>query len=247
MNRKTFFIAGATASAFAAGTITEPASAASVPKAVGRPYAPVLLPGQYDAKAMWRAIDANGATRKQLFLCNPDLLAAPGVSATFLRMVNAWNASLFSFGPVSKEKRLAVSAVLISQPVVFALNDTMWKKYHIARTLNVTDRSGTVAIGNPTRAAWGSLDLDAGPNNTAGIYHDYSSDALLARGASFLVCHNAIAGISARFAQSTGIPHGVVLNDWSTNLLPGFNLVPAGAAYVQLAQENGWKLYPITD
>ena len=77
--------------------------------------------------------------------------------------------------------------------------------------------------------------------------HDFTARALMKRGANFFVCHNALAGVSTRFASSTGIPHSIVLHEWTTNLLPGFLVVPSGAMVVQLAQEEDWRLYPVTD
>ena len=171
-----------------------------------RPYAPVLLRGQYDYDAMMRVMD-DPAPHKQIFLTDPGLLAAPGVAAAFMKMTNAWNAYTFSRDPAPGRTALAVAAVLIAAPIVFALNDVMWKKYRIGEVLGVTDRSGATAVANPTRTAWGPLDLGADPNDTNGIYHDCSSAALIARGARFLVCHNAIAGISAKFVASAGVAH----------------------------------------
>lgn len=249
MNRKTFFAGSAAAAAAVAGAASAPVSAAQQAPAnspPARPYAPVLLRGQYDHAEMMRVLD-NPAAHKQLFLSNPDLLGAPGAAATFLRMVNAWNAYEFALEVAPKRETLAVAAVLISRPVVFALNDAMWKKYRIAQTFHIVDRTGAPARGNPTRAAWGPLDPSAGPNDTNGMYHDYSSDALRARGARFLVCHNAIGGISAGFVRSSGIAHADIVADWTANVLPGFTVVPAGGMAVQLAQERGWKLYPVTD
>ncbi len=247
MNRKTFFAASAAAAALAGSTAssiaaTQPAAGGTQ----GRPYAPVLLRGQYDHAAMMRVLD-NSAAHKQLFLSNPDLLGAPGTATICMRMVNAWNAYEFALEVAPKRETLAVAAVLISRPIVFALNDAMWKKYRIAQTFHIVDRTGAPARGNPTRAAWGPLDPSAGPNDTSGMYHDYSSDALRARGARFLVCHNAIGGVSAGFVRSSGIAHADIVAEWMANVLPGFTVVPAGGMAVQLAQELGWKLYPVTD
>lgn len=246
MNRKTFF-AGSAAAAALVGSAVSPAAAQSAENgSPARPFAPVLLRGHYDYAAMMRVLD-NPAAHKQLFLSNPDLLGAPGAPATFIRMVNAWNAYEFALEVAPKRARLAVAAVLISRPVVFALNDKMWAKYRIAQTFNVVDRTGAPARGNPTRTAWGPLDPAADPNDTSGMYHDYSSDALRARGARFLVCHNAIGGVSAGFVKASGVAHADIVADWTANVLPGFTVVPAGGMVVQLAQDRGWKLYPVTD
>ena len=249
MNRKMFFAGSAAAAAAVAGAAAAPASAAQTAvtgSAQSRPYAPVLLRGQYDHAAMMRVLD-NPAAHKQLFLSNPDLLGAPGTATICMRMVNAWNAYEFALEVAPKRETLAVAAVLISRPIVFALNDAMWKKYRIAQTFHIVDRTGAPARGNPTRAAWGALNPAAGPNDTSGMYHDYSSDALRARGARFLVCHNAIGGVSAGFVPTSGIAHADIVAEWMANMLPGFTVVPAGGMAVQLAQERGWRLYPVTD
>jgi hypothetical protein len=245
LSRKTFFIAGAGAAAATLAGATR-AAAADPGSPATLPYAPVLLRGQYDFDAMMRVID-DPSSRKQIFLTDPGLLAAPGVAAAFMKMTNAWNAFQFSLLPRPARTPLAMAAVLIAAPIVFALNDAMWAKYRIGDVLSITDRGGATALTNPTSAAWGPLDLGADPNDTSGIYHDYSSAALLARGARFLVCHNAIAGVSARFVATSGLLHPRIVDDWTANVLPGFSVVPAGAMAVQLAQEHGWRLYPITD
>ena len=242
ISRKAFFVAGAVAGAVGSATLASAAAAISSQ----RPYAPVLLRGAYDYDAMMRVI-GDAAPHKQLFLSDPGLLAAPGVAAVFMKMANAWNAYEFSLRPAPARTHLSVAAVLIAAPVIFALNDAMWTKYRIGEIFDVTDRTGAIATSNPSRAAWGPLDLDAGPNDTNGLYHDYSSAALRARGARFLVCHNAISGISQRVVASSGVAHPDVVNDWTANVLPGFTVVPAGGMAVQLAQERGWRLYPITD
>lgn len=229
--------------AFVALGVERPASAAA--PAWTPPYFPILLRGQYDYDAMMRALPTE-PPHKQVFLSNPSMLTAPGVAGIFQKMTLAKTAYEFS---MEKGERLALAltAVLIAEPVVFALNDAMWRKYRIAATFSMPDRAGRIGTRNFTRAAWSDLNLDASPNSPTGIYHDFTSEALLKRGARFLVCHNALAGVSAKFALRSNAPHAAVLKEWTENLLPGFVAVPSGAQAIQLAQERGYALYPVTD
>ncbi len=215
------------------------------PSAWEPPLFPILLRGQYDYAAMMAALTAD-TPHKLLFLSNPSLLTGNGIAGLFQKMALSWTTYEFSLVP-DKHLKLAMTAVLIAEPVVFALNDAMWAKYRIAQTFKLPDRSGRIGNVNFTRKAWSNLDLSASPNAPAGIYHDFTSEALQRRGAGFLVCHNALAGMSERFAKASGMKHAAVLADWTANLLPGFISMPSGAMAVQLAQERGWHLYPVTD
>lgn len=209
------------------------------------PLFPILLRGEYDYDGMMRALTSD-APHKQVFLSNPSLLTAPGVAGIFQKMSLAWTCYEFSLEQHGR-RRLAMTGVLIAEPVVFALNDAMWSKYRIGTTLALADRNGRIVNQNFTRRAWSNLDPAASPASPASIYHDFTSQALHRRGAGLLVCHNALAGVSARFAAVHGMSHAVVLADWTKNLLPGFVAVPSGAQAVQLAQERGYALYPVTD
>ena len=68
---------------------------------------------------------------------------------------------------------------------------------------------------------------------------------MLKRGGAFFVCHNATTAIAMMIASKTGGDPKVTLADFKANLLPGFQMVPAGVAAVQQAQENGWRPFPI--
>jgi len=228
----------------AAGSAT-PATTTLAPHSWQPPLFPVLLRGQYNYDAMMAALQPRGR-HNQIFLANPSLLTGPGVAGIFQKMTLSWTAYEFALD-VRGKKQLGMAGVLLAEPVVFALNDAMWQKYHIARILKLPNRNGVIAESNFSRPAWSNLDLAASPNDPKGIYHDCTSEALLKRGAHFLVCHQAYAGISARFAQLSGIPHSEVLQDWTKNTLPGFTVVPGGGLAIQLAQEHGVRLYPITD
>ena len=221
-----------------------PAAAATAPVWTP-PYFPILMRGEYDYDAMMRALPTD-PPHKQVFLCNPSMLTAQGVAGIFQKMTLAMTAYEFALEK-GERLNLAMAAVLIAEPVVFALNDAMWRKYRIASTFSLPDRAGRIGTRNFTRPAWSDLNLHASPNSPTGIYHDFTSEALQKRGAGFLVCHNALAGVSAKFALRSGTSHSAVLKEWTANLLPGFVSVPSGAQAVQVAQERGYALYPVTD
>jgi len=132
---------------------------------------------------------------------------------------------------------LATLGVLVGDAVVLGLNDAMWQKYNVGRHFNTTKN-------NVFYHAKSNLDPNASPNDPAGLYQDHSAQAVLKRGGSFMVCHNALTGRARTLAAQIGINPEAALNEMSHNLLPGFMLVAAGVTAVQLAQENGWKFYP---
>jgi intracellular sulfur oxidation DsrE/DsrF family protein len=173
---------------------------------------------------------------KQVFQSVSPLLVAPGVASIYIHMQNAMNAyeTSFGYGPGS----LATLAVLIGPSIVFALNDAMWTKYKIGPTLNL-DATNTYYRADST------LDASASPDDPNGMYQDWSAQAVLKRGGSFMVCHNATTAVAGLFAQKNNADAKMVLADFKQNMLPGFKLVPAGVAAVHAAQENGWQLYPI--
>ena len=240
-----FAFASTVLGAFAALGAERPAVAAAATTPWTPPYFPILMRGEYDYDAMMRALPTD-PLHKQVFLSNPSMLTAPGVAGIFQKMTLAMTAYEFA---LERGQRLTLSlaAVLIAEPVVFALNDAMWRKYRIAATFSLPDRTGHIGTRNFTHPPWSDLNLDVSPNSPAGIYHDFTSSALLKRGARFLVCHNALAGVSAKFALRNGASHAAILKEWAANLLPGFVAVPSGAQAIQIAQERGYALYPVTD
>jgi intracellular sulfur oxidation DsrE/DsrF family protein len=195
----------------------------------------VLKPSEFDNAAMQRILTQSNAN-KQVFQSVETGLVAPGVASLYIHMQNALNAYEFSYGLGAGS--LAVLAVLIGPSIVFALNDSMWQKYQIGSALKL---DGT----NTYYQADSNLDLSASPDDPAGIYQDWSAQALLKRGASFMVCHNATTAVAGMLAKGASVDPQTALADFQRNLLPGFLMVPAGVAAVQAAQSNGWKLFPI--
>lgn len=195
----------------------------------------VVKPGEFDNAAMTKILTQSN-DNKQVFQSVELLTVAPGVASLYIHMQNALNAYEYSYGLGAGS--LATLAVLIGPSIVLALNNAMWSKYHIGAAFKVDST-------NTYYQADSNLDLSASPDNPNGIYQDWSAQALLKRGASFMVCHNATTAVAAVLGQGANIDPATALSDFEHNLLPGFVMVPAGVAAVQSAQSNGWKLFPI--
>lgn len=195
----------------------------------------VLKPSQYDHEKMMATIGTS-AKNKQVFQASNTSIIIPGVSSTYMHMQNSMNAYQFSY-PKSVGK-LATLAVLMGPGIIFALNDATWTKYKFGDAFGL-------APTNIYYKATSSLDLAASPDDPSGIYQDWSAQAVLKRGGSFMVCHNATMAIAGLTAAKAGLDAKVVLADFEHNLLPGFQMVPAGVAAVQLATSHGWGFFNI--
>ena len=194
----------------------------------------ILKSSEYDRAAVLRVL-TGGGQHKQVFQAVEPLLIAPGVASLYIHMQNAMNAYEFSMG-IGK---LSTLAVLLGPSIVFALNDSMWKKYGIGGAFKLS-------AGNDYYRADSNLNLSAAPDDPNGIYQDWSAQAVLKRGGKFFVCHNAMTGIAAVLASKMpGATAAGALADFKKNVLPGFTIVPAGVASVQQAQEYGWRPFPI--
>lgn len=161
-------------------------------------------------------------------------LARPNVEEIYGKMQLAMNAYDFSLGPT--QGNLATLAVLVGDSVILALNDAIWQKYDIGPRFDL-------ARTNVYYYAKSKLEPSVSPNDPKGLYQDWSAQAVLKRGGSFMVCHNALSFIASAMAKKSRVNFDDVLADMRQNLMPGFLLVPAGLMAVQLAQENGWKLF----
>ncbi len=195
---------------------------------------PVLTPDQYDYAAMMATFRVR-ARHKQLFPATTAAVQQNGASVLYQHMQFGMNNFEFSL-PHGPEK-LATLGVLSGSAVTFALNDDMWRTYEIGKRFSLAE-------ANVYYRASSNLDLKAAPNDPKGIYQDWSAQAVLKRGGTFMVCHNAM----TYFATDCAIRHQKnphdVMTEWMANLLPGFLIVPSGIMAMQLAAENGWEIYP---
>lgn len=227
----------ATAGALAACKSKNASSAGVDQEKLGRIVYPVLRPTQYDYAGMMAKIRVVNP-HKQLFPQSaPAVQPGAGYAALFNHMGFAMNGYQFSLGPAGGH--LATIGVLLGSGIVLALNDDMWRKYAIG------ERYG-LAPTNVYYHATTNLNPSAAPDDPKGLYQDWSAQAVLKRGGSFMVCHNATTYVAAEFAMRHERKTDEVLREWLHNMLPGFTLVPAGIVVVQLASENGWKIYATT-
>lgn len=197
----------------------------------------VLKPGEYDKAAMTAKLTINSA-HKQVFQSVVPLIIAPGIASLYMHMQNSMNAYQFSLGLGN----LSTLGVLIGPSIVLGLNDAMWKKYGFGTGLG---KDLGLATSNVYYLASSNLDPSADPDDPKGMYQDWSAQAVLKRGGQFFVCHNAMTGVAMLLAMKMNGDPKTILADWEKNLLPGFQMVPAGVAAMQQAQENGWKPFSI--
>jgi len=197
----------------------------------------VLAPSEFDGSTMVQKLTVS-SDHKQVFQSVSPIIIVPGLASIYLHMQNSMNAYQFSLGL----GKLSTLGVLIGPSIVFALNDAMWAKYGIGKGLGA---DLGLAATNIYYTATSKLDLSASPDDPNGVYQDWSAQAVLKRGGQFFVCHNATSAFAFVFAMKMKLDPKTVLGDFEKNLLPGFQMVPAGGAAIQQAQENGWKSFTI--
>ena len=195
----------------------------------------ILKPNEFDRAAMMSVL-SSAHPHKQVFHASGPLLIAPGVSSLYLHMQNSMNAHEFSFG-FGKNGYIPLG-VLLGASAVLALNDDLWKKYGFGDALKL-------APSNIYYKATSDLSKPASPDDPAGIYQDWSAQAIMHRGGKFMVCHNAMTAVAALFAPKAGVTPQAALAEFERGVLPGFLVVPAGVAAIQLAQQHGYTLFAI--
>jgi hypothetical protein len=155
------------------------------PAAQGSPlHFHILKPGEYDYARMLRTLRVN-KRNKQVFQSVSPLTVA-GTASLYLHMQNSMNAFEFSYG--MGRGSLATLGILTGPSVAYALADAMWAKYGFGAAFNLA------ATNVYYRAT--SLKETRSPDDPDSIYQDWSAQAVLHRGGSFMVCHNALTGVA---------------------------------------------------
>lgn len=113
----------------------------------------------------------------------------------------------------------------------YGVKDAMWAKYRIGEFLETNDAAtGAPAVRNP----WWET-----PNILGMNMPQASIESLEKRGATFILCNNALQIFAGMLAAKRGLDATVVYNDLRNNILPGVELVPGMVIAVEQAARAG--------
>lgn len=112
----------------------------------------------------------------------------------------------------------------------YGLSDAMWAKYKIGEFLGEKDAKGTPVTVNPWRNTPTILGMSL---------PQASVETLQKRGATFIICNNALTIFSGMLANARGLDPAAVYADMKAHILPGVTLVPAMVIAIEQAQMAG--------
>ena len=113
----------------------------------------------------------------------------------------------------------------------YGVSDAMWEKYRLAEFVGAIDPTASKqASGNPWRASPVVLGMSL---------PQASIEALQKRGATFILCNNALTIFAGLLAKARGLDANAVYADLAANLLPGVELVPGMVVAIEQAHAAG--------
>lgn len=113
----------------------------------------------------------------------------------------------------------------------YGVDDAMWAKYQLGEFLETADpATSKPAVANPWRAAPIILGMSL---------PQASIETLQKRGATFILCDNALHIFAGLLAQKRGLSADAVYADLATHILPGVNLVPGMVVAIDQAYAAG--------
>jgi hypothetical protein len=113
----------------------------------------------------------------------------------------------------------------------YGLNDAVWSKYALGEFLEVTDpTTGKPAAANPWRSAPVILGM---------TIPQASLETLHKRGATLILCNNALQIFSGLLAKQRNLDAVAVYQDLKANILPEVELVPGMVVAVEQAARAG--------
>lgn len=206
---RTFTAIGIAATALVAGM------AMSSPLTAGRAESSVT------AQAPWLA--ALKGRHRQLFDA-----PAPAGGIPLVHVMNYYDTYNSAFKTADRD----INGVLTfyGTTTFHGLSDAMWAKYELGEFLGEKDASGKGAVANPWRA---------NPTIIGMSLPQASIESLQKRGASFIICNNALTIFSGLVAKQRGLDPATVYQDMKANILPGVTLVPAMVIAIEQAQNAG--------
>ena len=183
--------------------------------------APVTHAGPIEPSNRW--LEGLKAKHKQFF----DAPSANG-GIPLVHVMNYYD----TYNKAFNVKDADIDAVLTfyGATTFYGVSDAAWAKYQIGEFLETNDATGKPATANPWRAA---------PNILGMTLPQASIESLHKRGATFILCNNALTIFSALLAQKRGLDANAVYQDLKANILPEVELVPGMVVAVEQAQRAG--------
>ncbi len=153
---------------------------------------------------------------------------APGGGIPLIHVMNYYD----TFNKAYEVADADVDAVLTfyGGTTFYGLSDSMWSKYQLGAFTNAQDAGGAPFKANPWRT---------NPTILGGPMPQASVESLQQRGATFILCNNALGIMAGMVAQARGLESNAVYEDMKANILPGVTLVPAMVIAIDQAQQAG--------
>jgi hypothetical protein len=153
---------------------------------------------------------------------------APAGGIPLVHVLNYYDTYNTAYGIADKD----VDAVFTfyGSTTFHGLRDAMWSKYRLGEFLGEKDGNGTPFTANPWRTA---------PVIVGMTLPQASIEALQRRGATFLICNNALTIFSGLVAKARGLDPKAVYEDMKANILPDVTLVPGMVIAIDRAQQAG--------
>jgi hypothetical protein len=168
-------------------------------------------------------LKAMTGTHKQFFDA-----PAPAGGIPLVHIMNYYDTYNKAYGV--KDADIDAVLTFYGSTTLYGLNDAAWAKYKIGEFLDTKDASGQFATANPWRTNPSIMGMMLAPA---------SIESLQKRGATMLLCNNALGIFSGMLAQKHGLDATAVYNDLKANMLPGVELIPGMVIAVEQAQRAG--------
>ena len=154
--------------------------------------------------------------------------AQPGGGVPLVHVLNYYESWKQAEG-IGDDEIDAVVA-LYGGTTLHGLDDAMWTKYGLGEMMGQNDPDGAAYTRNPWRV---DPVFDGATVAPAGI------EPLAARGATFIMCNNALTYFAGKVAGAHGLEADDVYADMREHILPQVTLVPAMVVAIDQAQVAG--------
>ena len=184
--------------------------------------APKLVPATEEPSNEWLK-KINGKHRQ--FFDNP----SPNGGIALVHVLNYYDTYNKAFGAKDKDGKAVLT--FYGATTFYGLNDAVWAKYDLGEFLDAKDAgTGKPATSNPWRTAPVILGV---------TFPAASIESLQKRGATMILCNNALTIFSGLLAAKRRLDAQTVYQDLKANILPGVDLVPGMVVAVEQAQRAG--------